>query len=811
MPAPRPPFISITLLSALSLAYEILLMRLFSIIQWHHFAYMIISLALLGYGFSGIVLALLQTALRPRFNQSYPLAMLLFSLSALGCFLLAQQLPFNAEELLWDRNQLVYLLTLFVLLALPFFFAASAICLALMHYPHAVARIYAVDLLGAGLGSMGIVVLLFALRPLTALTALVLLGLLTVGIAVWELQLPARYRYSVFMLLLAIPLGFAAPSLSLQLSPYKGLSQLLRISGTRIIHEVSSPLGLIDVVQSTAIPLRHAPGLSLTATTEPLPQLGVFTDGDNMTVITRQATQPEQLAYLDQQTSALPYHLQPHPHVLILGAGTGTDILQAGYHHPARIDAVEINPQLIALVRHTYADFSGQLYATPQTNLHLHLDEARDFLVRQPTRYDLIQLALLDAFNASSSGLYALNESYLYTTQALQLYLSRLNDNGYVAITRWITLPPRDTPKLFATAVAVLKAQQLPDIEQRLVLIRSWQTSTLLIKNGRFSQAELDALVAFCRARAFDIAYMPGITAAQANRYNILREPDFYLAAQALLGAQADTFIARYKFNIAPASDDRPFFHQFFKWSSLPEILALRHQGGMPLLEWGYLVLVFTLGIALGVGVVLMLAPLWLLARQHSNSTVGKPRLIGYFFTLGLAFLFIEIGFIQKFILFLAHPIYAVAIVLTAFLLCSGLGSRVASHLLARRQPKHIVITAVGGIAVLCGVYLIILPSLFAALAAAPILLKMLLSLLLIAPLAVCMGMPFPVALHSVAKHAASYVPWAWGINGFASVISAVLATLLAIHCGFSVVILLAVLLYLTSIVLFPAAQNSPG
>jgi hypothetical protein len=792
----HPPLVSISLISAAALGYEILLMRLFSIIQWHHFAYMIISLALLGYGASGTFIALARPWLLARFTGAYRINLALFGLSAVACTLAAQQLPINVEEILWDWHQALYLFAVYLLLALPFLFAANAVALALTRYRRAIARVYAADLTGAGLGSLGIILLLFLVFPGTALKLIGALGLLASLVAARELHGPhARWQAGTLLaalLLLALPGEWLTP----QPSPYKALSQTLRIGGTRIIEQHSSPLGLISVVESQQVPLRHAPGLSLQSSA-PLPaQLGVFTDADGMTAINRNP-QGEALAYLDDLTSALPYYLAEPQRVLVLGAGAGADVQQALNHGVPRIDAVELNPQLIDLVREKHAEWAGQLYDHPA--VRIYPGEARGFVRRSRDSYDLVQIALLDAFGASSSGLHALNESYLYTVEALQDYLERVAPGGYLAISRWIKLPPRDTLKLVATAVQALQASGITAPGERLALIRGWQTSTLLVKNGVFTTDEIVRLQAFCRTRAFDMAWYHGISADAVNRVNVFAQPWFYQAATALTGAQGTAFLERYKFDITPATDDRPYFFHFFKWDVLQEILALRGQGGLPLLEAGYLVLVATLLQSLVLSIVLILLPLLVLrsGRDGLVNAVRPGQVVVYFFAIGLAFLFVEIAFIQKFILFLHHPLYAVAIVLTAFLLFAGGGSAWTARRDAHpRLARYATVGAVSAIAVFGLLYLLLLDPVFAALMHLPVVIRILVAIALIAPLAFFMGMPFPLGLARVAAERPALVPWAWGINGCASVLSAVLATLLAIQFGFSVVIIAALLLY---------------
>ena len=803
----HPPYRSLALLSASALGYEVLLMRLFSIIQWHHFAYLVIALALLGYGISGSLLSLPRNGITHHYRGAYLLAILLFALAAPAAYLLAQAIPFNVEELLWDYRQSLLLALLFLLLALPFVFAATAICMTFMVFPEQRApAIYAADLFGAGCGALGVTLLMYLLTPERILVAISLLGLSAGVLGVLELQLPKpRHTQAIIGVAMLLLLG-ATPSLQLHYSPYKGLSQALRVKGTQVIETRSSPLGLLSLIRSDRVPLRHAPGLSLLAEQEPPRQLGLFTDADNMMALTAYPANLVALAYLDQTSAALPYHLGRPAKLLVIGAGTGADLLLAHYHGVNAIDALELNPQVIELVREHRA-FAGALYDRPGTRIQIA--EAREFLGRSPARYDLIQMALVDAAGASASGLYALNESYLYTREALRDYLSHLAPEGYLSITRWIKLPPRDSLKLFATALAAMKTLDLPDIPERLVMIRSWQTSTLLIKNGRFGPGELAVLKAFCRQRLFDIAYAPGLDPAEGNRYNRLDQPLFFRATRALAGQSAEDFIERYKFDIRPASDDRPYFHHFFKWSSFFEAYALRGKGGMPLIEWGYVILVVTLALTAVISALFILFPLALRPGARSPQT-ARWRIFGYFFGIGLAFLFIEIACIQKFLLFLHRPIQAIATVLSAFLIFAGLGSLSCQSLIRRRALPRLAFPVIGGITLLSLAYLTLLDPLFHHLGHLPLAAKMALSVLLIAPLATLMGMPFPLAVTALKSLAPVLLPWAWGINGYASVISSTLATLIAIHFGFAAVMLCATGLYLLALILFPR-QPAPS
>ena len=797
------PRFGIALISAAVLAYEVLLVALFSLTQWHHFAYMVVSIALLGFGISGSLLVFAAPRLAGRFREFALSQAVAFAFGSIIAFALAQRLAFNPEELLWDAGHWLRLGGVMLLLCLPFLFAANLIGLALIEYRQRLARVYAADLLGAGLGAVAILGLMQLLPPARVLLVVAMLGL-GAAASLW-IECGGRARRALPALAVAAFAVYLTPASWIEpvISPYKELSQTLRVTGTRVIAERFGPLGQLSVVDSSLLPLRHAPGLSLNARGEPPPQLGLFTNAAAMTAITQYRGDRSTLAYLDEMTAALPYHLQRPRSVLILGAGGGADLLRAIYHGVQQVDAIELNPDVVELLRGPFAEFSGGIYN--REGINVQVADARGFLKTAARRYDLIEVPPLDSFSGAAGGVIGLNENYLYTVEAIGEALERLETNGYLALTRWLQLPPRDGLKLFATAVEALEARG-EDAARRLFMVRGLQTSTLLIKNGPATADEIERLRAFCRQRAFDLAYYPGMAADEANRYNRLDAAYFYTATHALLGEQREAFMERYKFDLRPASDDRPFHSNFVKWRELGDLLALRQRGGAGLLETGYLTLLATLALALLLGLLLILLPLALDRRPATGvaADFAAVRVLAYFGALGLGFLMIEIAFVQKFILLLQHPVYAAAVVLASFLLAAGAGSACAQRFSGQRHARRVVVLAVLGILLLCGLYLLILDALTGAAGGWPLAARCMLAAVLIAPLGFCMGMPFPLGLAAISVGAPRLTPWAWGINGCASVVSAVLATLLAIHFGFSRVILVALGCYALAAVCFP-------
>jgi hypothetical protein len=803
------PFAAIAIVSTGVLAYEVLLTRLFAIIQWHHFAYMVISIALLGYGASGTFLSFTRERLKAHFPLALAANAALFGITALASFAIAQRLPFNALEVVWAPAQLWYLGAYYLLFAVPFFCAANCIGLAFAAMPARIGAVYRADLSGAGAGALGIVALLFAVAPAHALRAVALIGLASAAAAALAMARRRRRIVLVGLAVAAAGVGVALPSAWTALEPsmFKPLSQVLLVPGARVVAERSSPLGLVSVVDSPTIPLRHAPGLSLTSAVEPPAQLGIYTDGEGPSAITAFDGRLEPLAYLGDTTSAAPYRVVRAPRVLVLGAGGGADVLQALYHGARAVDAVELDPTVVGLVRESFADFAGHLYSDPR--VRVHIAEARGFVAGSAQKWDLIQVPLLDSLAAAGLGSRSLSESYVYTVEAMGAYIDRLAPGGWLAITRWVRVPPRDSLKLFATAIDALAARGVARPGDSLAALRSWSTITLLVKNGAITSEEIAGLTDFAEQRSFDLAWHPGMSRDEANRFNLLDAPRFYDGMAALLGPERADFVARYKFDISPATDDRPYFFDFFRWRALPELLAIRAQGGGAMLDWGYLILCATLVQALALGVVLVVLPLRF-RRTGVAPAPGRWPVAAYFFTIGLAFLFVEIASIQRFTLFLSHPLYAIGVVIAGFLVFAGLGSGYAAGQGERSAAAlRVAVLAIG---VLATVYALGLPPLFRALIGLPDAARIGLALLLIAPLAFAMGMPFPLALARLKRGEPDLVPWAWGVNGCASVLSAILATILAINLGTTAVVLLAVLLYLLAALVFagPGAVRTP-
>ena len=450
----RPPLAAVATLSAAALAYEVLLLRLFAIVQWHHFAYLAISVALLGIGAAGTFVTLGRRRLVALFPSSFVVAAAGFAVAAVACFAAAERVPFNALEIAWNPGELLGLTVIYLLLFIPFFCAATALCIAYASCSAHIARLYGADIIGAGLGSLGLLAALFVLHPAAALRAILALGLIAAALAAW----PTLRRAALLLVCAACVVPWLLPASMLELvaSDYKDLRQALRVKGAHVVAERTSPLGVVTAVASPLAPLRHAPGLSLNAMAGPPEQIGLFVDGQSAGAVTRFDGDLASLAYLADTTAALPYRLLERPRVLVLGAGAGGDVLQALVHGARQVDAVELDRP----GRGTGSGGSRRIFrAAPTAHPACVCMSPRRAVSSRlaGSSYDLLQVALLDAFGSSAAGLGSLAESHLYTVEALDAYLDRLAPGGLLAFTRWVALPPRDSLRLFATAIAALE------------------------------------------------------------------------------------------------------------------------------------------------------------------------------------------------------------------------------------------------------------------------------------------------------------------------------------------------------------------
>ncbi len=768
-------YLAVFLLSAGTLIFEITLTRVFSVAQWYHFAFMTVSLALLGFGASGTILALFPQLLKRDLSRLQATICLLFSVSVVGSYLTSNYVPFDSYRIAYERRQIIYLAVYYLALAVPFLFTGLSVGTLLAAKAERAGRTYFANLTGSGAGCVAALVTLSIAGGEATILAASLLG------AVAALGLSFRrswFRFSlalVVILLLGVAVLRTPPIFDIRMSPYKALSTVLRFPDARIAYEDWNAFSRVDVVESETI--RSAPGLSYTYPGALPSQKGVYIDGGDLRPLTA-ASPGTDLSFLDFLIGALPYHLMAEPRVLILEPGAGLDVMVAIHHQASEVVAVESNPLVIEVARHRYGDFAGHLYSLD--NVTVVAEQGRSYLRRSAERWDVIQISLADSFRPVGSGAYSLSENYLYTTEAFVEYLSHLKPGGMLVVHRWLQTPPSESVRALNLAVSALQRMGVENPARHVVALRSLYTALFLVKSEEFTSEEIGIIKEFAQERRFDLSYYAGIDPDETNRYGILEEPYYYMVYRDVLESQdSQTFYATYPFDVTPPSDDRPFFFHFFRWQQTPDIFRGLGRTWQPFGGSGYFVLLALFLLALFASSILILLPL-AFQRGQGEIKEGK-RLFLYFLLLGLGYLFVEIPLLQRFIQFLGHPVYAFATVLFSLLTFSGLGS-----LLSPRVP---LVRAMAGMIGAIACYPILLPHLFGWLLAGGLLFRLAASVATLAPLGFLMGIPFPSGIRLTGRIAPGLVPWAWGVNGCASVLSSILAVMIAVSRGFSTVL----------------------
>ncbi|MFQ6124592.1 MAG: hypothetical protein ACE5R6_08320 [Candidatus Heimdallarchaeota archaeon] len=777
----------IFLLSAATLMLQVAFTRVLSVALWYHFVFMVVSIALFGYGASGTFLSSFPQLLKQDLDQLLTLTAALFSVASFGSYIISNQIPFDPARLAWDRMQIGYIMIYYLLLAIPFFLSGLCVALAVSKAGKVINKLYFSNLIGSGLGSF---LVLFLFSPLTGPGVMVFTSLLAgVSAFFFSMQLQKSHRCinALWLLILLLVLPFAQVLFPIHISPYKSLKIAQRYPNAELLDTQWNAFSRVDVIQSGYV--RYAPGISLQYQ-QPLPdQIGVTVDGDTMTAITRYDGNLSTLLFTAYLPSVLPYYLHDTPYTLVLGAGGGLSVLSALYHNASSIVAVEVNPLIVDLMQHKYKEFAGNIYGIGRVKVVV--SEGRSFIRASTDTFDIIELSMTDNAAASSTGIHALSENYLHTKEAFIDYFTHLSPRGMFTVTRWLLPPPREDIRLVSLAVDALESLEIKDPENYIAVIRTWGTLTLLIKKNRLDTTDNAAIREFCRKRSFDIVYLPGISPQEVNRYNQFPEPIYYMMVQEILFAEdRDQFYERYLFDITPVSDERPFFFHFFKWNRLYETYKFMGRRWQPLIEGGFLVpLVFVQALALSM--VFILLPL---RKVQRHDVVGHKRFITYFFCLGLGYMFIEITLIQRFILFLGHPTYAVSTVLFSLLLSSGGGSYFSGRvkLVDRRGLRFLLL----GISTLSLLYIFLSPV-FLTFLGLSLATKLLVSFLLIVPLGFVLGMPFPLGIRLLSDSRHVLIPWAWAANGCASVLGSILPVIIALSLGFSTVFVLASLTYL--------------
>ena len=776
----------ILFISAATLMFELTLTRLFAVAEWYHFAFLSVSVALLGYASSGTALFYLPPAHRRRVALLFSMA---FPLSILATFLVINTLPFDSYQLTWAPRQIVYLIVYYLSLIVPFGVSGFLIAYWLSLMPQQSSLLYAANLVGSAAGSVGLLVALPALggegtvmlaAGLAAFSALLLSGV--------EKGHSTRHRTPTCLavvLMVAFSLLAVSPPLwaQLRISPYKSLSYALQASDARLGYQRWNVYSRIDIVESPRI--HAAPGLSLNYQGRLPPQYGLYIDGDNLSPISRRV-HPQDAGFLRYLPSSLPYTLRPGASALIIRPRGGMDVAVALEGGSRRVVAVEDNPLIVQVLRETYGSFVGHLYDDPR--VLVRVGDGRSALQQSGDAFDIVQLSLAESYHPLTSGSYSLSENYIYTEEAFTYALRRLNADGLLVVTRWLQDPPSESLRAGAVMVSALERLGMKEPARHLIAWRSWSTMTLLASPSPFTSRDIELVVTECERLAYDLVHYPGMTPQEANRHNVLPQPLYYLAFQDLLEVQdRRAFYDGQFYDVSPPSDDHPFFAHYFRWRQIPQILSQFGKTWQPFGGSGFLLILALLAVACLSAALLITLPL----AGSGSRLRGIPqrgRIAAYFAALGLGFLMVEMPLMQQFILYLGQPARSFIVVLAAILVSSGIGSTLSRRVGLRQTLAALIATII--------VYPLLLGWLFDHTLALGLPARTIIAVVCLFPLGLLMGMPFAGGMAIVERRIPGLIPWLWAINGGASVVSSILATVVALSGGFRLVLLLAAACY---------------
>ena len=750
----------IFLVSAGVLILELSITRLFSVLMFYHFGFMAISLAMFGLGASGLFLFVLRERM-PASNLRQNVAVCCGAGAASIILALAVilRIPITLE---YSGANLGRLFLIYVMLLLPFFCAGLAVSMMLFHRSASVSRLYSWDLTGAAIGALTTVPLLNWLGAVdSCLVASVLFG---GGATIAAGDLKARGRWFAWLVLGATVLILAGDA-SVHLFSVRFLKG--RAKGETVFEKWNA---------LSCVTVRQIPGQSDMALIE--------IDGDAGTYILRDPLRvigPQQIkdALAPGWASSIPNEFADSGNVLVIGPGGGMDVAFALAWGAKHVDAVELNP-IIAddIMQGQFREFSGSLYQRP--DVRLVVAEGRSFIRRSQSRYNLIQLTLVDTWAASSAGAFSLTENHLYTTEAFCDYMRHLTDDGVLAVTRWIFSKPRETLRLMTTAFAA--AQQLgiadPGRHVAIAAIRlpgtQLELATFIFKRSPLSVQDMDAIKRRIALSWGRLVYSP---------YERTGSPfDAFVESES-----RDQFIASYEFNIEPTTDDHPFFFNVIRGTHLGHILKLEPESRKNNL--GIINLVAVAVISVILAGLFFIGPLLMTKQGRAlRSVKGGIRDLCYFIAIGLGFILIEIALMQKFVLYLGHPIYALAVVLVCLLVSAGAGALFTKRLDEKSAGPHRRRLFIG-ILTCIALQLLLLPVVFRSTLASPLFIRIAISLLALAPLGFMLGQPFPIGLKHLDERSHSVIPWAWGLNGAASVLGSVAAICIAMAYGYNAVV----------------------
>ena len=749
-------FAGIFLIALSGLVLEVSITRIFSAAIWYHFAFVAVSVALVGLGASGLVVQHRVKKLKGKWAEN----LTIYSAWGIAIFI-----PITLFVMHALASQVIYLPLFMILFSVPFFLVGIIISAAFNAFASVAGRLYAADLIGASAGAL-LVVLFLVLTGGEGATLIV--GLIAaIGGTIFSRIAKNTKKTVVSLMFVAFALSLILLNHATQIfaiptdpTAQKDLPIYLREHpGSKIVKTEWNSFSRIDVVEG------GAGGEGLVAK--------VFIDGGAGTNIISWDGKTESRQELSTWMQYLPFKMMQDPKVLVIGSGGGRDVVASLVSGSKDVTSVEINPIIYETVK-SYGDRAGNVYS--HEYVRSYVDEGRSFITRSSEKYDIVYVPFVDTWASVSSGGLSVSENFLYTLQGFQQYYDHLTDTGKIVTVRWLI----DAPRFISTYAKLLEQNGIPQdqLDRHLIMVTSDSyTQDPSVTMVIFSKSPFtDEEISFFSQSFSQYGYKPILVPGQ-----IMREP-----YSALLNGQInlDQFYNMFETKVYPVTDDNPYFLSFEK--PLPGVVE---------------VLLYA---SVGIVAIFLLVPFaWMKRRREEEvgtkrSEIGIATMIPYFAALGMGFILIELALLQKLILLMGNPTMTFALLLFTLLISSGAGSLLSARI-AKNNMKNLVFI-IGGIAGLGILYFLFLPPIIYSTIAEPIEAKAAVSIAILAPIGFLMGMPLPTGMRLLKVHRPDYIPWMWAVNGAFSVLGAVLAIALGIMYGSSLAMILGILIYLVAL-----------
>ncbi|PYV50374.1 MAG: hypothetical protein DMG92_07960 [Acidobacteria bacterium] len=755
----------IALSSFSALLLELSLTRLFSVVLFYHFAFLAISVALLGLGAGGVFAFVWKRQLNKWETRS--IAATASALTAISIPIFLEIILHQPVSLRLTGANFLRLAIIYSCSAVAFFLTGLQFSVIFARESSRIPRLYGADLTGGAIACLAVVPLL---NWIGAPNSILFAGFVSsITAAIWSMS-PRMRRLS---------LGLAA-ALALLIA-LNASNRLIDVIWAKGVHRKNVEFSRWNAISR----------VDVLSTPDGARVIKIDADAGThiMNADVSQWQGSEWQRYLMREPPAVVNGLRPHGDYAIIGPGGGVDVLRAIANGSPSVTGIEINPTIAnTIMRGRYADYAYHLYERP--DVHLHVADGRSFLRSSKSSFDVVQMTLVDTWASTAAGAFALSENNLYTTQAFREYFDHLKPDGIIAITRWEFRQPREALRVASVAMNTLQQLGREDVSRHFIVVAAGELNedgipvVVLAKKSPFTAAEETSVKQFLSDHPpLKLLYAPSEPGSNAFT-SLLQSNDPY------------GFSAKYAYNVSPVTDNAPFFFFTLKpeqiWRSTVKL------GG---LDWKVKLGIAVLAMLLVISVLAVLAFLIVPLLLQTEHAVNPASLI-YFVAIGLGYILVEVTFIQRFVLFLGHPTYALTVVVFLMLLSSGAGSVISRKWISTPQKvwAPLLITASALI-----VYVWVLPFILNRLVGAPFPSKLVISALLLAPLGFAMGMPFPAGLRALAaSHAASGNPieWAWAMNAASSVLGSVLAIIIAIQFGLNVTLICGATAYLLALLL---------